>query len=331
MTSTHRNRLIGAMATVVLATLTLACSDEHPTVRTGEASATPVAATQPEPIAPVATVAPIESVDAEPAVPLEVTYADAETVYHSGKYSDATELFDTYVASHPDNGWGHYMLGLSAWKSGDDERAVEALQRVVELDSTNVKARTNLARVLLEQGRAEDALAQIEVARTLDAESNQVLRVAGNALSEMDRAEEALVAYREALVREPQDAWSMNNYALVLIRLGRFDDALPPLARAVELMPESALFQNNLGIALERTGDIAGAQLAFGAAVAADSTHARARISLERVAQRLDADMPPVADLPSLAVAFVEELERWATPPAPVVIGTPIPGGPPQD
>ncbi len=329
MLSIHRNRLAAITGAVTLALLAAACGDgqESPTPR-GVVAASPA---QPKPVTaiPVSDVEVVEP--AAPTVPADVTYADAESVFHSGRYDDAAEMFGVYVDSHPDNAWGHYMLGLSAWRAGDIDRAASALERCVELDSANVKARTNLARVLLDQDRARDALVHIEVARSLDPESSQVLRVTGNALSELDRADEALATYRDALLLDPQDAWSMNNYALMLIRLGRFEEALPPLARAVELKPESALFQNNLGIALERTGDLVGASTAYAAALSADSTHERARISMDRVAQQVYDGDAVVMDLQGLAMAFVEEMERWATPPQPVVIGTPVTPGAPQD
>lgn len=310
MRSTHFNRINGVAATLTLAAAVLAC-DGRDTPRPRQvATAAPV--TRPASAVPVSNVDTVEI--PEPSVPANVTYSDAEAVYHAGRYADAAEMFGTYTTSHPQNGWGHYMLGLSAWKAGDPERAVAALERTIELDSTNVKARTNLGRVLIEQGRAEEALAHIEVARTLEPQSPSVLRVMGNALSELGRAEDALVAYREALTIDPEDAWSMNNYALQLIRLGRFEEALPPLARAVELKPASALFQNNLGIALERTGDLVSAAAAYEGALAADSSHERARISLARVQQRMTGEEVASTDLGALAMAFISEVESWRMP-----------------
>ncbi|HUF49885.1 MAG TPA: tetratricopeptide repeat protein [Longimicrobiales bacterium] len=264
-----------------------------------------VAVADPVPTTPVETTTP-------PApVIRNVSYRDAESVYRKGRYGDAAELFGVYVEEQPDHGQGHYMLGLSAWKSGDHDRAERALQRAVELDGESVKARTNLGRVLLEQGRPHDALPHIEKAVELAAESPEVWRVLGNVKAELSRHDEALDAYRSALVRNENDAWSMNNYALVLIQLGRYQDALPPLARAVELVPGSATFQNNLGVALERAGVLGSARRAFTAALAADSTYGKAQISLSRVQSRLGEAEGEVTDLTTAARMFIEEIQRW--------------------
>ena len=309
MRSMHFDRISAVTTAVALIGVVAACDGG------GESGASQerlvAAATRPVSAITARDVDTIETAAGTSTVPENVTYSDAEAVYHSGRYADATEMFGVYTASHPDNGWGHYMLGLSAWKAGDPERAIMALERTIELDSTNVKARTNLGRVLIEQGRSDDALAHLEVARSLDPQSASVLRVLGNAMSEANRPEEALVAYREALAIDPEDAWTMNNYALQLIRLGRFEDALPPLARAVELRPASALFQNNLGVALERAGDFVSAAAAYEAALAADEAHERARVSLGRVQQRITGEETSLTDLGALAIAFISEVESW--------------------
>src|SRR5262245_12017767 len=52
-----------------------------------------------------------------------VTFTDGEAAFQSKKYADATSIFERYVAQKPKNVWGHYMLGLSAWKNGDAAKA----------------------------------------------------------------------------------------------------------------------------------------------------------------------------------------------------------------
>ncbi len=240
-----------------------------------------------------------------------VTYKDAETVFRKGHYEEAKELFSVYVESKPDDMQGQYMLGLSAWKSGEHKIAETALRRAVELDSANVKVRTNLTRVLLEQGRPDNALPHIEKAVELNPDSHEVWRVLGNTYADLGEFDRALESYRQAIMRKDTDAWSMNNYGLLLVRLGRYEDALPPLARAVELMPNSPVFRNNLGIALERTNKLASAEEAFAAAVQADSTYVKAKVSLERVQNRLNREPGNTADLQALAMSFVTTILYW--------------------
>jgi Flp pilus assembly protein TadD len=240
-----------------------------------------------------------------------VSYGDAERVYRSGDYGAAADLFQAYATKHPDNPWGHYMLGIAAWKAGDHGRAEAALRRTLQVAPRNAKALVNLARVLLEEGKASDALEPAEQVVALDSATGAAWRVLGNVRSELGQVDSAVSAYRRALVLDPLDAWTMNNLGLLMIRDGRYEDALPSLARATELRPDVAVFQNNLGVALERSGHLGDAAVAYRAALAVHPVYAKARTSLERVeAIGTMADAPP-ADLPALARAFADQVTEW--------------------
>lgn len=239
-----------------------------------------------------------------------VTYEEAADAFRDERYAEATKLFDSYVERKPENPWGHYMLGLSAWKARDFERAERAFDAALERDPTHLKSLVNLSRVLLETERPDIALLELETALKLDSTSAEVWRLIGVARSDLNRSDEAIEAYRRAIRLDDRDSWSMNNLGLQYIRLARFTDALPPLARAVTLAPTVAVFQNNLGIALERSGYIGSAADAYRAALEADETHEKARANLARVEER-GKDLDIKADLESLAQLFVEEIRRW--------------------
>jgi Tfp pilus assembly protein PilF len=237
-----------------------------------------------------------------------VTLASAQEAYSKHHYQEATASFDDYVQRHPNNAYGHYMLGLSAWKSGDLKRARFAFERSLELDSTNVKTLLNLGRVLLEQGQVDDAATRIGTAATLDSNSAEVYRMMGRVQTMRGQKDSASVSFRVAMSIDPSDSWSMNNLGLLLIERGRYEEALPPLARAVELRPEAPSFANNLGVALERTGHPSAAADAFRAALKADSTYVKASKSLARVEEKAKSDST-IVDLSTMATSFNQELQ----------------------
>jgi predicted Zn-dependent protease len=239
-----------------------------------------------------------------PATPENVSYTTAESAYTSHKYSDAAVMFDTYTKHRPDNAWGYYMLGLSAWKSGQLDRARDAFEAAIAKDPKHVKALVNLSRVLLEQDKPSDALEQIQAAIALDSANGSSWRVLGRVDARLGKVDEALDAYRRSITIDSTDTWAMNDMGLVLIESGRYTDALGPLARAVQLDTTVAAFQNNLGLALERTGHVTLAKSAFENALKVDSTYSKAKVSLGRVTGRTDAkDVEPV-DLDKLGQDF---------------------------
>ena len=260
---------------------------------------------------PVTATPPAEQETKLVSVPVNVSFEEAESSYRDRRYDEAVDLFSVYVDRKPENAWGHYMLGLSAWKAGRYELAEEAFGDALDRDPKHVKSLINLSRVLLDVGRGEEALEKIETAIEIDSTSGDAYRLLGRTRHELGQVDEAGDAYRHAIVLDGEDAWSMNNLGLLWIQQERFEEALGPLARAVELRGDVPVFQNNLGIALERSGHIVAAAEAYRAALELDSTYGKPSVSLARVeVLKPEAEVEPV-DLARLAQAFAEEIERW--------------------
>ena len=258
-------------------------------------------------------------------VPENVTYAMAESAYFAKRYGEAAAMFSVISEAAPENAWTHYMLGLSQWKGGDLERAEAAFTTALALDPSHLKSELNLTRVLLDLGRPVEALTHVEKGLAIDSTSPEVWRLVGRVNAQLRQVEPALEAYRKAVVLDELDVWAMNNMGLLLIETGRFQEALGPLARATEIRPEAPVFQNNLGTALERTGHYAAAANAYRAALASDSSYARASVSLTRV-EALQAEPTQAAiDLPALATNFAIAMRNRGQP-ALVVVEPPPPG-----
>ncbi|MBI2402091.1 MAG: tetratricopeptide repeat protein [Gemmatimonadetes bacterium] len=239
-----------------------------------------------------------------------LAFEEAEAVYRDGRYSEATALFTAYLERKPANAWGHYMLGLSAWKAGETERAEAAFGKALELDAQHFKSWVNLSRVLLDAGRPDEALDAQGRALELDSTSAEVYRLIGRARYERGQVDDAIFAYRTAVTLDGQDAWAFNNLGVLYIEQGLPGDAIGALARAVDLRPEVAVFHNNLAMALERWGYFEAAQDQYALAVETDAGHRKAAANLKRIEGRGDrAGLPPL-DLPTLAREFLEEVIR---------------------
>ena len=240
--------------------------------------------------------------------PKEVTYEEAEAAYLGRDYPAAVELFTIYTESRSENPWGYYMLGLSAWKAGEYEKAQGAFQLALDHDPKHVKSWINLGRVYLDTDRPQEALECIEKVVAADPESNVAYRLKGRAFHQLGQREDAIDAYRMAIVIDGSDAWAMNNLALILIEQERFDEALKPLARAVELKTSVAIFQNNLGMALERNGYFRAAEKAYNAALTIEY-YDKASVNFERIAVVDEEAGLGSLDLAALAISFKEEIE----------------------
>ena len=231
---------------VIAAFVAGGCGDRH-SKSSGDANAAEVTTVSSE-TSSVST--PTSPISAGP-----VSFETAKAAFTEKRYDDAVRLFTSYTSAQPDNVWGFYMLGLSAWKTGDRDAAVRAFTQALEQDSTHVKSRLNLTRVLIEQGKAQEALPYVEGVVTVDSASNEGYRLLGRVKRELGDSSDAIEAFKRAIVLDEHDAWSMNNLARVYIGQGRFQEALGPLARAIEIDSMVAAYHTNLGRALERTAD----------------------------------------------------------------------------
>jgi len=212
-----------------------------------------------------------------------VSFADGEAAYQAKKYGDATAIFELYVVQRPKNPWGHYMLGLSAWKSGDLTKSEQAFETALSVDPQHMKSLVNLSRVLVDQKRHDDAVDTLTRAADIDPESIEVQRLLGRTYHAQGKTDEAVAAYRRAIELNELDAWSMNNLGLLLLEAQRAEEALPLFAKAVALRQDVPLFHNNLGMALEHTGRFKSAAAAYSGALAADPGYRKAKQNLARV------------------------------------------------
>jgi tetratricopeptide (TPR) repeat protein len=314
-------RIAGLMTSGILVTAAFSgCGDsksrqtERDATGTGEPAA--VAGTQAQTSLPQTSANTPAAPAAEPAkiLPGEVTFAEAESAFRGKRYGDAVELFTAYTERKPDNAWGHYMLGLSAWKAGQPEKAEPAFERALQLDPKHVKSLLNWSRVLLEENKPEDALPKIEAALAIDPKSTDGYRLLGRAHAAQGNEDAAIEAYRHAIALDERDAWSMNNLGLVCIEAGRATEALPALARATQLRSDVPTFQNNLGMALEQTGHFQAAATAYRTALAEDADYAKAAVSLARVGTLAENPALGSIDLAVLADQFVVEVRGWGQP-----------------
>jgi tetratricopeptide (TPR) repeat protein len=248
----------------------------------------PPAQAQEKPLPPPPASAPGQPTDGEGFVAnvapkITGSYADGEAAYRNKNYADAIAIFEGYTERRPGNAWGHYMLGLSAWKHGDLTKSEAAFEKALSIDPHHVKSLMNLSRVLLDQKRHDDAVARLTRAAEINSESADVFRLLGRTYHAQHKTDEAVEAYRRAIDLDERDAWSLNNLGLLFLEIQRADEALPLLAGAVELRNDVPEFHNNLGMALEHTGRFKAAATAYAGALTSDPGYEKAKQNLARV------------------------------------------------
>ena len=193
----------------------------------------------------------------------------------------------TASGHHPNlEAYDHYLAGREFLHARNIERALERLQRAIEIDPDFAEAHAEWAIARLMGPPLEDEVraAQNAIDRALALQPQllraQAARAFGLLQSRRDPAEAERIL-REVLAEEPNmsDAllWLSNTFA----EQGRADDSLAVLQRAARIDPMHPSIGGNLARALERRGEV--------------------REAIRVLERQLDQPRPPLQSLYNLA------------------------------
>jgi tetratricopeptide (TPR) repeat protein len=133
--------------------------------------------------------------------------------------------------------------------TGHSDEALKSYDKAVEL-SGDAGIRHHRARLLLEMGRAVDALADLEAALATQPGNITALKDSAAALSSLGREQDARRYYESVLAADPDDAETLNNLANILRASGQFRDALRLYDHTVKIAPKVAEIWSNRAAAL---------------------------------------------------------------------------------
>ena len=152
------------------------------------------------------------------------------------------------------DGLDYFIRGNAYHETGDNEHALAAYNRSLELVPDNPIALYNRGITLRKLERYEEALKDFNRALELRPDDPDTLNGRGNTLRKLERYEEALEAYNRALELRPDDPNTLANRSSPLIKLGRYDDALRDINRALELKPDHSTALYNRACAYSLMG-----------------------------------------------------------------------------
>ncbi len=126
------------------------------------------------------------------------------------------------------------------------DRAASHLAEVLRLEPRRGTAHGFMAIVLLQQGRAVEAVREFQLASDLQPGNLEALRQLGLAQGQSGQLEAAVVTFRRAITLNPKSSRDHYLLARALAALGRVADAVPHFAQAVVLDPQNAEAREDL-------------------------------------------------------------------------------------
>ncbi len=179
-----------------------------------------------------------------------------------------------------------FLLGESALRRQNWERAADQLQRCLELNPNFDNAMTGLARALAKLGRADEAKSWLNKALQSNPQNYRAWYQMGLLDAGSDPAA-ALSAYEKTVAIQPNFSAGQRELGMLLFQQKNYAAAAPHMEKAIGLGLEDARLHNFLGICYNRTNRTLKAVREFQRAIELDPKLAEAHLNLAYAHQLL--------------------------------------------
>jgi tetratricopeptide (TPR) repeat protein len=206
---------------------------------------------------------------------------------HEGRWDIAETLFTDALSVSNSDDRAHWGLAESYWERGEQDLAIEHMEKAVRLSAADPKLVQRLGRMYLDVGRIEEAEQHSLWALQLNRDSEDAWALRGDCLRAAGSDTKALAAYHRALALRPDFQEVQLQAAEIYRPQGRFDRVLATLDRlqdgvGIEATESRAdLLQ---GIAMRQLGRHEQAKQCFLRAAAKDPQAAAPHLELAALA-----------------------------------------------
>ena len=182
-----------------------------------------------------------------------ITCARTQTTY----WRDSESLWTHTLACTSGNSVAHSKLGHALHDQGRLDEAVAQLEKALEINPGDAEFHYNLGNAFLQQGHVEEAIARYQKALEINPDYAEAHNNLGDAFRQQGRMEEAIAHYQRALEIKPDYAEVHNNLGVVLAQRGRKEEAISHYQKALAIKPDYTEAHYNLGNAFLKQGQVA--------------------------------------------------------------------------
>ncbi|MDJ0703403.1 MAG: tetratricopeptide repeat protein, partial [Leptolyngbyaceae cyanobacterium MO_188.B28] len=163
-------------------------------------------------------------------------------------YKKALEDLNRAIELDPDYQWAITGRGITYQSMERYDEALADLNRAIELDPDYQWAITGRGVTYRLMKRYDEALADFNRVIELDPEDQWAITGRGVTYRLMERYDEALADYNRAIELDPKYDWAIANRGVTYRLMKRYDEALADYNRAIELDPEDKLAIKSRGV-----------------------------------------------------------------------------------
>ncbi|HSW65163.1 MAG TPA: XrtA/PEP-CTERM system TPR-repeat protein PrsT [Dissulfurispiraceae bacterium] len=158
-------------------------------------------------------------------------------LFHQKKYGESIAPLQKGVGAMP-SPLGYFYLGQAHFYKNEPEQAMNQFQKALDMNPNLVQARIFSAIVLLQQRRADDAIAEVKKAIEKDEKNAVAYNVLASAHMAKGQMNEASRAFNRAIEIAPNYADAHMKKGMLSLSLGKVQEAENELKTVVNLAPE---------------------------------------------------------------------------------------------
>ena len=195
----------------------------------------------------------------------------------AGRHVAAEALYRAITAAEPANGQALYLYGLLLLEAGRAGEALPRLRAAADMRPGHSATLAYLARALLADGRPDEALSVADKLLTRFPDQPEADFLRGTAPNALGDAQRAVRALELAISRDPGNAAAWLNLGNACADLDRLETAEQHCRKALQLAPNLAEAHASLGFILTSLGRLDAAIAACDAAISLRPDFAQAQ------------------------------------------------------
>ena len=213
--------------------------------------------------------------------------AQAAKSLQKGQLAETVSICRRILKTHRDQPDALHLMGLTALRQADHERAVALIEKALLNGPQNISFQINLSEAYGGLGDYDKAVSTLRQALQVEPDRAEAHCSLGNALLGMEQPENALASYARAIELNAQLAPAYYNMGNAHFALGDFDSAIAAYRKAAEIRPEFSDAHFNLGNALSAKDELLAAVNAYEAALGTEPKFAKCWYNLGNALRKL--------------------------------------------
>ena len=169
-------------------------------------------------------------------------------------WKNSATLFSHALQVTKDNALAHHSFGLSLFKRGKIEEAIDHFNEAIRLKPDYARAYYNRGIAYGKLGQHQRAIEDYTEAIRLKPDDADAYSNRGNAYAELDQHQQAIEDYTEAIRLKPANADAYSNRGIAYGKLSQHQRAIEDYTKAIRLKPDYVGAYHNRGNAYAELG-----------------------------------------------------------------------------